>query len=162
MMKSIEIIKSNKKVVIYMDKNKKIGGISMKKIKKTFPKMSKKMIALLIVFAMVLSYFIPLSSVFAEDGYVIYFTTNDNHEMENDGGHLKIDGQYVDLRDENDSTIGEVSCSNSKACTITVDNGTTGKLNFYSANKFTLYMQGHQFNMDHNFSANENIAVQVM
>ena len=118
----------------------------------------KKIPIVAILLALVLNYILPITNVFAE-GYVITFTATGEHEMVNDGGHLKIDGQYVDLRN-GDETIGEVTCTSTTACTITVSTNTTGNLNYNSANKFTLFMQGHEFNMDHNFNANENIAVQ--
>ena len=118
----------------------------------------KKIPIVAILFAVVINYLLPITNVFAE-GYVITFTVVGEHEMVNDGGHLKIDGQYVDLRN-GDDTIGVVECSSTTMCTITVSTNIVGQLNYNSANKFTLFMQGHEFNMGHNFTANENIAVQ--
>ena len=131
-----------------------------KKLKIKIKKMSKKFIACIMILAMVYSYFVPIANVFADGEYIVTFTTNDNHEMVNDNGNLKIDGQYVELRDSGNNRIGVVSCSNSKSCTITVDDGTASNLNYNSGKKFTLYMQNHQFDMSHTFSANENIVVQ--
>lgn len=133
----------------------------MIKTKKVIKGSPKKIIAFTLVFAMLLSYVLPTPKVFASNEYVLSFSTNGNHIIENDGGHLKIDGQYVDLRDANDetTTIGNVEC-NGNACKITVSDGTTGKLNYNSVNKFTLYMQGHSVNGNEVFNANESFAVQ--
>ena len=131
----------------------------MKKLKKEIKKISKKIIALTMIFAMLISYFVPITRVFANSDYTITFSVSGNHTMENENGHLKIDGQYVELRNSNDESVGTVSC-NDNICTITVSDGPAAKLNFNSANKFTLFMQGHEVDMNFAFSANENIAVQ--
>ena len=133
----------------------------MKKFKKVIKKLPTKCLSLILVFALTISYFLPLAKVFAEDEYVVKFTAADNHEMTIDGGHLKIDGQYVELRDVTDDSkaIGEVKCA-SGTCTITVSDGKAGKLNYNGDKKFTLYMQGHAFDMNHTFRANEEIRVQ--
>ena len=124
-------------------------------------KIVKKFLSIVIVSAMLFSFYIPITRVFADGEYVLTFSISGNHVMENDNGHLKIDGQHVDLRDANDEevNIGTVEC-NASVCTITVNNGTAGKLNYYSANKFSLFMQGHEVDMNFSFSANENILVQ--
>lgn len=132
----------------------------MKNLKKAFKKIPKKAISLFLVLVMVLNYFLPIANVFADGEYVIAFTTNGDHTLEAVDGHLKIDGQYVDLRDSNDNTIGTVECTSSKACAITVSDGTGGTLNYNSANKFELYMQGHEVDPTFSFSANEDILVQ--
>ena len=129
-------------------------------MKKRLRKNLKRIIASILTITILAKIIIPFAEVFADGEYVLSFTANGEHEMENDNGHLKIDGQYVDLRDGNNNTIGEVNCTNSKSCTITVENGVGGSLNYNSANKFTLFMQGHEVEMNFNFSANENIAVQ--
>lgn len=132
----------------------------MRKFKKIFKRISKKTIISLILIAMVVGYLLPMTNVFADGDFVVTFTASGDHEMTNDGGHLKVDGQYVEIRDSGDNNIGTVNCTDSKNCTITVTGGKTGTLNYNSAKKFTLYMQGHEFDMKHVFSANENIAVQ--
>ena len=42
-----------------------------------------------------------------------------------ENGHLKIDGQYVELRNGSEEVIGTSECTSSTACTITVSNGAT-------------------------------------
>ena len=111
------------------------------------------------------SYILPLSNVFANESYVLTFTiSNDNqeeHTMENDGGRLSIDGQYVELRDGTNNQIGTTSCNNDNTvCTITVSNGQTGEFSFFSDSRFSLFLQGHQVNAGYQVSANENILIQ--
>ena len=124
-------------------------------------KIVKKLFSIVVVITMILSCYVPISRVFADGEYTLRFSVSGNHTMENDNGHLKIDGQYVELRDANDDSknIGTVSC-NDNVCTITVDSGTAGKLNYYSDGKFSLFMQGHEVDMNFAFSANEDILVQ--
>ena len=100
-----------------------------------------KIIALSLVCALVCSIIMPIASVFAVTSYTITFTAEDGHTIENDGGHLKIDGHFVDLRDSNDNnvTIGEVRVTSEKKGSITVTNGVAGKLNYNSADSFTLF-----------------------
>ncbi|MEE3342924.1 MAG: hypothetical protein VZS44_02420 [Bacilli bacterium] len=135
----------------------------MKKFMKTIRKIPKKMVAIILVAALILNYFIPITKVFADGEYVLTFTIGNNnqnsHVMVNDNGHLKIDNQFVELRN-GDNNIGTVNCASETTCTITVTNGQTGKLNYNGNNTFTLFMQGHPVSLDFNFSANENIAVQ--
>ena len=128
-------------------------------MKKIIKRNSKKLLSLVLLLAMVLSYFLPIAEVFAEGGYVITFTSNNNHEMVIDNGTLRIDGQYVELRNNSNEKIGVSACNNG-TCTITVDSDVSGSLNYNDAKKFTLYMQGHPFDGSHVFAANENIAVQ--
>ena len=137
----------------------------MTQIKKKLRKMPKKFIAVLLLLAMIGSYILPLSNVFANESYVLTFTiSNDNqeeHTMENDGGRLSIDGQYVELRDGTNNQIGTTSCNNDNTvCTITVSNGQTGEFSFFSDSRFSLFLQGHQVNAGYQVSANENILIQ--
>ena len=129
--------------------------------KKKLKNKIKKTMALTLVIAMISIYFVPIANVFADGEYVVAFTTNGDHTLEVDeGGHLKIDGQFVELRNSDNQAIGTVECANDKACAITVSNGEHGWLNYNSANKFTLYMQGNPANMNFEYSADEDIAVQ--
>lgn len=100
-----------------------------------------KIVAISLVCALVFSIVMPIASVFAATSYTITFTAEDGHTIENEGGHLKIDGQFVDLRDSNDNSvnIGEVSVTSQTEGSITVTNGVAGKLNYNSANSFTLF-----------------------
>ena len=100
-----------------------------------------KIVAISLVCALVFSIVMPIASVFAATSYTITFTAEDGHTIENEGGHLKIDGQFVDLRDSNDNNIniGEVSVTSQTEGSITVTNGVAGKLNYNSANSFTLF-----------------------
>lgn len=114
-----------------------------------------KLVALSLVLALILNMMMPLMTVIAASSYTITFEAEDSHTLENDGGHLKIDGQYVDLKDSSNNTIGEVNVSG-KSATITVSDGTVGQLNYNSANLFTLYnTDGHvAYNMGTELSSN--------
>lgn len=132
----------------------------MKKAKSRFK--SKSFIALIIVLGMVLSV-IPFK-VFANDSYTITFTVQDgtDHEMEIDGGHLKIDGQYVDPREATDYSV---TLENGVA-TITINDGTATTLNFNSripgteTGLYSLYANGNEINNGTNFSGNTVIQIQ--
>lgn len=103
-----------------------------------------KLVALSLVLALILNMIMPLMTVVATSSYTITFTATEGHTIENDNGNLKIDGQYVDLRDSNNNTIGEVNVTDSTSGSITVTDGTIGTLNYNSANAFTLYnTNGH-------------------
>lgn len=132
----------------------------MKKYKKAFKKMHKKIIVIVMILALLINYIIPITNVFADSEYILSFTASGDHTLETDGIRLIIDEQYVELRNGSEEAIGTVECTSTKACTITVTNGQGGKLNYNSANKFTLYMQGHPADMNFEYSANEAIAVQ--
>ena len=127
-------------------------------MKKNFKKLFIGILALVLV----LNYFSPISIVFAEGGYKLTFKVkaNTNHTMEIDSSHLKIDGQFVELRDGNDSAIGVSECSSATECSITVNSNIGGSLNFNGANKFSLFEQNIQIGMDRNFNANAEITVQ--
>ena len=127
---------------------------------KRVKKLIKIGVASVMMVALVVGYILPITGVFAEEGYVITFTATGNHVMEIDGGHLKIDGQFTELRDSQDQTFGTATCTDNKNCKITVTTDTKGKLNYNGQGRFTLYMQGHEFDIDHEFTASENIAVQ--
>lgn len=103
-----------------------------------------KIIVYSIIIALILNMIMPLMTVMANSNYTISFSATGTHTLENDNGHLKIDGQYVDLRDSNNQTIGEVNV-NGNSASITVNNGTAGQLNYNSNNNlFTLYnTNGH-------------------
>lgn len=118
----------------------------MKEIKKGIKELPKKIVALFVSLSMVLNYFLPVTIVHAEEAYTITFQAEGEHNIANDNGTLKIDGDEVTLKDGNESNIGEVGCStqdNKTTCSITVSNGVGGSL-YYDSTKFTLYnTQGH-------------------
>lgn len=102
-----------------------------------------RLIAVLLVVALMFNIIMPAMKAYAASSYTVTFVVTGNHNIENDDGHLKIDGQYVELRNSNDNSIGEITFSDGSA-SITVSDGTEGELNFYAANLFTLYnTQGH-------------------
>ena len=109
-------------------------------------KKTNKILALFVMFAMIIT-LIPVS-LSANDAYTLTFSIKEGttHTIEIDGGHLKIDGTYVDLRDENNTTIGTVAVSGTTA-TIFVNDGTSGSLNFNS-NVFTLFANGNKYNYE--------------
>ena len=127
---------------------------------KRVKKLIKIGVASVMMVALVVGYILPITGVFAEEGYVITFTATGNHVMEIDGGHLKIDGQFTELRDNQDQSFGTATCTDNKNCKITVTTDTPGKLNYNGQGRFTLYMQGHEFDVNHEFTAPESIAVQ--
>ena len=100
--------------------------------------LSKKSISIFLIFTMLIALILPTIVNAEGESYTITFTATDDHTMENDNGHLKIDGQYVDLKN-GENTIGVVNCSSATSASITVNNGTTGKLNYFANGKFTLY-----------------------
>lgn len=142
----------------------------MKKFKKVIKKLPKKAIAIVLVIAILLNYIGPLTKVFADGTYTytLTFTINSNaqneHTMVVNNGHLVIDGQFVELRDENNQnqTVGTSSCVEEPTltCTITVTDGPRAKLNYNGNNAFTLFMQGHDVSLEHAFSADEDISVE--
>lgn len=120
-----------------------------------------KLVALSLVLALILNMMMPLMTVIAASSYTITFTATGTHTLENDNGHLKIDGQYVDLKDSSNNTIGEVTVSGSTG-SITVTDGIAGQLNYNSNNLFTLYnTDGHTpYNMGTELSSNVEFMVE--
>lgn len=114
-----------------------------------------KLVALSLVLALTLNMMMPFMTVVATTSYTITFTASNGHTILNDGGHLKIDGQFVDLKDSSNNNIGEVNVTGTTG-SITVLDGTVGKLNYNSANLFTLYnTNGHnEYVMDSEISSN--------
>lgn len=117
-----------------------------------------KMVALSLIFALILNMIMPLMTVVANSSYSISFDARGTeHTIQNDGGNLKIDGQYVDLRDSNNQTIGEVSVgADKKTGSITVNDGPAGQLNYNANSLFTLYNTvGHtEYTMGTELSSN--------
>lgn len=113
------------------------------------------LVALTVVFALILNLMMPFMRVIAASSYTITFEVEGTHTLQEDNGHLKIDGQYVDLKDGSNNTIGEVNVSGTTA-TINVSDGSAGKLNYNFANLFTLYdTNGHvPYNMETELSSN--------
>ena len=103
-----------------------------------------KLIASFVVLALIFNIVMPIMTVLATNyNYTITFTATGTHTLENEEGRLKIDGQYVELRDSENREMGEVEVSGSTA-SISVFNGEAGKLAYNSANQFTLYnTNGH-------------------
>lgn len=84
--------------------------------------------------------------VFADGPYTINVVAADGHTLaEQDGQHLKIDGQFADLKDAGDNTIGVVACDSETACTITVADGTPGSLS-YNSDAFIVKRDGNVYN----------------
>ncbi len=142
----------------------------MKKFRKVIKKLPMKIIAIVLVLAILINYIEPLSKVFADDeySYTLTFTVAENQETEHtmqangNNGDIIIDGQYVSLKNGED-IIGTSEChevESKTVCTISVEDGPAGRLNFNSANKFDLYMQGHSVSLEHDFTGDEDIAVQ--
>ena len=103
-----------------------------------------KLVAVLLAIALILNMVAPLVKVVATTAYTLTFTAASGHVIAEEGGHLTIDGQIVDLRDSGDNNIGEVNIESGTAGSITVTDGTPGVLNYNSADQFTIYdTNGH-------------------
>ncbi|SFT34297.1 hypothetical protein SAMN02910301_0518 [Lachnospiraceae bacterium XBD2001] len=111
--------------------------------------------ALVLAFSAVLGLNLGMREVRAANAYTVTFQVFGTHTVENDGGHLKIDGQFVELRNGDNNAIGEVTVNGTSA-SITVSDGTPGKLTYNSGNSFTLYdTNGHTpHSMDTEISSN--------
>ena len=123
-------------------------------------KKTKEVLIVFIIIAMVIGFFAPLSVLAKLGPYTLTFNIQEGteHEMINDGGHLKIDGQYVDLRDSNDSTIGTVTVEGNTA-TIVVEDGTGGTLNYSADGKFSLFVDGQEYKSE-SINTNKEFLVQ--
>lgn len=138
----------------------------MKKVKKAFKKMPKKVVAFTMLAIMVFTSIASITKVLAagEHTYTLTFTINannqDEHTMNVENGTLVIDGSYISLKD-GENNIGTAECNQDNTeCTITVTEGPAGNLNYNGTDKFTLYMQGHPVSFDFSFENNETIAIQ--
>ena len=116
---------------------------------KELKKINKKAMTLLMILLMTFYYVFPLNIVHADNTvYVLSFSAQAGHTMENDNGHLKIDGQFVDLQ-HSGTNVGEVNCESTTSCSITTSTELPGELNYNANNQFTLYnSNGHvEYNM---------------
>ena len=123
----------------------------------------KKLYVGMLSSAVAISAFAPIVKVSADDAYTLTFTKNPSnqnaHTMQIDDGHLKIDGQFVELRN-GDTRIDTANCNGDNSeCTLTVSDGTKGRLNYNGNNSFSLFMQGHEVG-DHEFQFNEPISIE--
>ena len=114
-----------------------------------------KIVALLLVIALVVSAVVPMMAVMADTTYTytIAFDAQQGHSVTKDNGHVKIDGAIVELRDANGNPIGVVNDSGTQ---ITVNDGPAGQLSYNGNNLFTLYnTNGHTaHNMNEYFTSN--------
>ena len=128
-------------------------------------KTNKKMIAIFIAIALVMS-FIP-AKVFANNQYTLTFTlannTSTQHTVSIDAGiRLVVDNQFVEPRLASNPNQN-VDCSivkNGDAYVMTITNGEEVVLNFNSGNSYELFAQGHPVNPETTFNGNESIAIQ--
>ena len=128
-----------------------------------------KLSALLVILVLVLNILVPYVKTSANTAFTVTFQVKEGeHEITKVDGRLLIDGQIVELRDSNNIAIGEVDVTDAANGSITVSDGTAGKLNYYHNNSFTLYnSDGHvAFDMDTELNSNivlfiENYANQV-
>lgn len=74
----------------------------------------------------------------ADGGYSISFSPTGTHTVVLDNGNVKVDGEFVALKDGGGNSIG-TAVENNGNIQIEVDNNTPGVLNYNSSNKFTLY-----------------------
>ena len=119
-------------------------------IMKSIMKNSRKKRAVLLITALLMVCFtvfglnIGISEVRADGAYTVTFQAQAGHALEVDNAsHLVIDGQYVELRNSSNQSIGEVALTNATTATITVNDGTESEIN-YGGNSFTLYnTNGH-------------------
>lgn len=113
--------------------------------------------ALSFVIAMVIAAAVP-QDVSADAGYTVTFTAEGDHVLSAEDGHLKIDGNFVDLKN-GDQTIGTVNVTGEKSATITVDDGQAGKLSYNAAGKFDLYSGEQPFGTDTEISGDIALTV---
>ena len=124
-------------------------------------KISKRITATTLSVATILSSFAPMV-VNADGQYVLTFTIDNNaqaeHTMVNEGGHLKIDGQFIDPREANNYTVG---CEEN-SCTITITDGAATTLNISqdASEAFDLFAGGNLVNNNTNFTGTTNIQIQ--
>ena len=116
--------------------------------------------SLFMAFAMLFNCVLPISAVFALNSYTITFSAQGTHSMVMDEGHLKIDGQYVELRNSSNVSIGTASCYSETSCQISGVTETS-KLN-YGGNNFTLYnTNGHtEVTLDTEFTSDQVLFVE--
>lgn len=126
--------------------------------------------ALIITLILVLSMFVPTIRVMANNlnapesevfTYILSFTVKPGteHTILIDDEHLKIDGQYVEVRNNKNENIS-VASKDGDVYKLTVTDGPAGQLNFNDAHSFTLYMQGHELDRNMWMTANEDFLVQ--
>ena len=133
----------------------------MNRLKKDLKELPRKTMALLMVFAMLLNYVLPITTVFALDSYTVTFVAQGTHTMEMEESHLKIDGQYVELRNSSNVSVGVASCNGDNTQCQISGVTETSKLN-YGGNNFTLYnTNGHtEVTLDTEFTSNQVLNVE--
>lgn len=127
-----------------------------------------KIIAALIIIAMLVALIMPLTNAFAASAYTITFDVASNatatHSITIDSGHLKIDGQFVDPKLASDTSAnfnGYSVDGSGNTYTMTITNGEEVVLNFSTANKFELFANGNPVAVDSTtFSSNTSVAIQ--
>ena len=72
---------------------------------------------------------------------------------------MKIDGGIVELRDNNDNSIGTVTSTGENSAKITVTDGPDGELN-YGGNNFSLFYNGNPYNFGEKLNTNQDFLVQ--
>ena len=125
---------------------------------------SKKLVAVLAIFTVFVYNLIPLTKVFASDAYTVTFTFGEGYSGEADNGIIVIhDSQnhdiFTELRtdpNDNNSRIGETSCSND-TCQITVQDGTPTYLSTVAP---VSWDNGNPFNFDTQIAGNMNLVIQ--
>lgn len=128
----------------------------------------KSVTTLLLTLAMVLSAFayLPIKNAKAADAYTLTFSVDTNatatHTIATGGtdGEFTIDGNIVALKNSGNVTIGSVAVDTvNNTATITVADGTPGKLNFGS-DAFDLFAGGNKVTAETEFNSNTAILVQ--
>jgi len=127
-----------------------------------------KIIAALIIIAMLVALIMPLTNAFAASAYTITFDVASNatatHSITIDSGHLKIDGQFVDPKLASDTSAnfnGYSVDGSGNTYTMTITNGEEVVLNFSTANKFELFANGNPVAVDSTtFNSNTSVAIQ--
>ena len=126
--------------------------------------MKKKLIAFLAIFAVVLYNVLPITTVSADNEYVVTFTFQDGYSGHVDGNNSRIiinDSEnhdiYTELRtnkSDNNSIIGSAACNDSN-CTITVSDGTPS----YLSTSAPVYDNNNPFNFETKITGNMNLIV---
>ena len=121
-------------------------------------------VAILVIF--LIYAFFPFSIFASNAGYQIIFSVSGEHTLalSMNGntariGEIVIDGQYVNIQNENGDSIGEVSVSNDgKEAVILVSSGEESFITYNSSGKFSLFFNGtiHQMNKKFSYSDGDN------
>ena len=124
----------------------------------------KKITSLSLALLMILNTFLPITvlALNTEGGIVLTFSINPNHEghtITEEGGHLKIDNNFVDPKDL--TTEDYLVACNDNICTMSFDNTINSvSLNIDGMTAFSLRANGQIFDSSKVFISSDSISVE--